>query len=210
MAQVRFSNASIPERGNEVNKVLVKKQRERHKEELATSLPRLLDPISSVEYIVTKALQTSAYKIKLYDVNALISRIKGGDSVALNYYNYNIAKELGKVLGLWSKNIRAVYAYNYDDATSGADCFENTSMFSLIHMIIWAEQKNKPLNALVEAIDDAMAQRHKRMLGLSQLEHVLDIQIISDEDVVNRTGYAALLESIYQLTIEVWRCNPVV
>ncbi len=188
-----------------MKKVPVEKQRKGCKEELITSpLPRLLDPVSTVESIVTTALKTSARKMGLGDTEVFVTRLKRGDSVAVNYYRYNIARELGEVLGSWSKNVRAVYACNYDDGTSGEDCFGNTSTFSLVHMIIWAEQKNKALNALIEAIDSAMVQRHRRLLGLSQLEHVLDAQVVNDEDVRKRTGYAALLKSIHQPPIQVW------
>jgi hypothetical protein len=43
------------------------------------------------------------------------------------------------------------------------------------------------------------------MLGLVNLEHVLDVQVIDDEDVRDRRGYGALLKSIYQPPIQVWR-----
>lgn len=188
-----------------MNKIPVQKQGKGHNGELAVSLPRRLDPVSMVESVVTKALKTSANKMGLGDVKALIARMKEGDSVAFNYYNYNIAKQLGEVLGSWDKNIRAVYAHDYDDATPEEACFENASPFSLVHMIIWAERKTKAADALVETIDRAMVQHHRHMLGLVNLEHVLDVQVIDDEDVRDRRGYGALLKSIYQPPIQVWR-----
>ena len=188
-----------------MNKIPIQKQGNGYNEELATSLPRRLDPVSTVESVVTKALKTSANKMGLGDVKALIARMKEANSVAFNYYNYNIAKELGEVLGSWDKNIRAVYAHDYEGATPEEACFENASPFSLIHMIIWPERKTKALDALVETIDRAMVQHHRHMLGLIKLEHVLDVQVIDDEDARNRTGYAALLKSIYQPPIQVWR-----
>ena len=187
-----------------MNKIPVKKQRKGHNGELPASLPRRLDPVSMVESVVTRALKTSANKMGLRDVKALIARMKEADSVAFNYYNYNIAKELGEVLGFWDKNIRAVYAHDYDAATPEETCFENASPFSLVHMIIWAEHKTKALNALLETIDRAMVQHHRHMLGRIKLEHVLDVQVVDDEDVRNRTGYGALLQSIYQPPIQVW------
>ena len=188
-----------------MNKISDKKQGKGHTIELAASLPRRLDIISTVESVVTKALKTSANKMGLGDVKALIARMKEADSVAFNYYNYNIAKELGKVLGSWDKNIRAVYAHDYEGATPEETCFENASPFSLVHMIIWAERKTKALDALVETIDRALVQHHRHMLGRNRLEHVLDAQVIDDEEVRSRTGYAALLKSIYQPPIQVWR-----
>ncbi|MFC1931450.1 hypothetical protein ACFLXJ_04555 [Chloroflexota bacterium] len=188
-----------------MNKILVKKQEKKHNEELATSLSRQFDPVSTCESIVTKALKTSANKMGFGDVKTCIACMKEADSVAFNYYNYNIAKELGEVLGSWDKNIRAVYTHDYDGATPEEACCENASLLSFIHMIVWAERKTKALDALVETIDRAMVQHHRHMLGLINLECVLDVQVIDDEDVRNRTGYAALLKSIYQPPTQVWR-----
>ena len=127
-----------------MNKILVKKQGKGHNIELAASLPRRLDPVSTVESVVTKALKTSANKMGLGDVKALIARMKEGDSVAFNYYNYNIAKQLGEVLGFCDKTIRTVYAYDYDGATPEEGCFESASPVWLVRMIIWAEHKTRP------------------------------------------------------------------
>lgn len=167
-------------------------------------LPRRLDPVTAVELIVNKALTTSINKMDLPDVTTLVERVKKNDPLACGYCHYNIAKELGAVLGSWDENIRSVYAYGYDDNTSPEECFENISSTSLVHMIIWAERKTRGLSSLLEAIDRAMVQRLRNLLALGELAHVLDIQLIDDDDVDEGTGYAALLKSIYQTPVQVW------
>ncbi|MFA5078940.1 MAG: hypothetical protein WC541_05585 [Dehalococcoidia bacterium] len=169
------------------------------------SLPRRLDIADLVHSIVNKALKTSTEKMGLRDIKALIQCIKTGDPVACSYCHYNIAKELGEVLGGLDSDVKAVYAYDFDDNLTDINCAEKASPFSPIHMIIWAGRKTKALSALVESIDRALVQHQRRLLDLSSLEHILDIQFIDDEDVRARTGYAALLKSIYQPPIEVWR-----
>jgi hypothetical protein len=190
-----------------LSKIPIKQQGKAKNVEPATSLPGRLDPASTVDSIVNKALRTSVKKMALSDVKALIACIKEGDPVACSYCHYFIAKELGEILGGLDNNIRAVYAYDYDDNLSHENCSENRLPFSLIHMIIWAGRKTKALNALIEAMDRALVQHHRYLLGLSDLQHVLDIQVIDDEDVKARTGYAALLKSIYQPPIEIWRSS---
>ena len=191
-----------------MKKVMVDKQRAGHLEKHTTALPRVLDPVSTTESIVTAALEASAPKMGLSNAEAFIALLKQGDSIAHNYYCYNIIKEMGEVLGSWSKNIKAVYACSYDEAVNGEDSCEKSAMLSLIHVIIWVTQKGKALDALIETIDSALVQRHRQMLGLKQLEHALDARVIDDADVKNRTGYAVLLKSIHQPAIEVWRCAP--
>ncbi|MDD5701143.1 MAG: hypothetical protein PHU23_03745 [Dehalococcoidales bacterium] len=177
------------------------------REEFVISLPQVLDPVRTTESIVATALEVSTRKMGLSNTGTLISSLKQGEAAAFNYYCYHIAKELGSVLGSWSKNIKAIYTCNYDEAVIEEDDFGNMRNFFLIHMIIWAEQKNKALNALLDAMDAAMVQQHQHMLGQNQLKSILDAQVIDDEDVRNRTGYAALLNSIFQPPIQVWGKN---
>lgn len=173
-------------------------------EETATSSARRLDTVGTIESVLNKALKASAKKMALRDVKALIACIKEGDPVACSYCHYHVAKELGEVMGRMDSNIRAVYAYNFDDNLSDENNPQNALPFSLVHMIIWAGRKTKALKALIEALDRALVIKHRNLFGRSDLEHALDIQIIDDEDVKTRTGYAALLKSIYQPPIEVW------
>ena len=179
------------------------KHRNEH-DELAAPLTRVLDPVSLVSSVIARASKVSAQKLGL-DVEDFIVRLKQHDSLACAYCRYNIARELGEALGIWNKNLKAVYTCNYDEAAAGEDCFEAVSMSALIHLIIWAEQKTKALSALIESIDRAMVQHYRDMLGFDRLENVLDVQVIDDEDVRNCRGYAALLRSINQPAIRVWQ-----
>ena len=188
-----------------MKKVTVDNREAEHRGKHTTAFPRVLDPVSTTESIVTAALEASAPKMGLSNAEVFVALLKQGDSTACNYYCYNIIKELGKLLGSWSKNIKAVYACSYDEAVNGEDFYEKSAAFSLIHMIILVEQKSKALDALMDAVDSALVQQHRHMLGLKQLKHALDAQVIDDEDVKNRTGYAALIQSIYQPPIQVWR-----
>ncbi len=175
--------------------------------ESATSMPRRLDAAGTVQAVVNKALKISADKMGLRDIKLLIARLKAGDPVACSYCHYNIAKELGEVLGSLDDNIRAVYAYDFDDNLTDINCVDNVSSFPLIHMLIRADRNTKALNALTESIDRALVHHQRSLLGLEELQHVLDIQVVDDEDIRNRTGYAALLRSIYRPPIEVWRSS---
>ncbi len=190
-----------------MRKVPITREGKGNNENTSASSLRRLDPASTVESIVNKALKTSAGKMGLRDVKAVIACLKENDPVACSYCHYNVAKELGTVLGSWDKNIRAVYAYGYDDNTSAEECSENISLFSLVHMIIWAERKTKALKALIEAIDHALVQHQRQLFALKELEHVLDVQVIDDVDVKSRTGYASLLKSIHQMPVQVWGGN---
>ncbi len=156
------------------------------------------------ECIVSEALNASAGKMGLDNTEALISCIRQGDCTALSYYNHDIARQLADLLGSLSKDIRAIYAHDYEGATPEEGSFEDTPPIPCVHMIIWAQRKTKALDALVETMDRAMVQHHRHMLGLTALERVLDARVVDDQDVRTRTGYAALLKSVYQPPIQIW------
>ncbi|MDD5704102.1 MAG: hypothetical protein PHU23_18880 [Dehalococcoidales bacterium] len=188
-------------------KKTVKKQSTAKKAEPATSTPDRFDPVNTVEKVITEALKTSAVKMGFNSTKALIACLKEGNCTAFNYYHYNIAKELGRVLGSWDKNIRAVYTHVFDGATPEEACNESESPFCPVYMIVWSERKTKALDALVELLDRSIAQYQREILGIVNLERVLDVQLVDDDDVKNRTGYAALIKSIYQPPIAVWTNN---
>jgi hypothetical protein len=53
-------------------------------------------------------------------------------------------------------------------------------------------------------LNRALAQSYAQLIGPSQLQHILDAQIIDDADVENRVGYGALLNSLYRRPLKVW------
>jgi hypothetical protein len=61
------------------------------------------------------------------------------------------------------------------------------------------------LDSLVEALDRALVQHYADLIGQHQLAHLLDVQVIDDADVKNRVGYGAMLSSLYQRPIQVWK-----
>ncbi|MDD4876771.1 MAG: hypothetical protein PHQ86_06570, partial [Dehalococcoidales bacterium] len=132
-----------------MKKIPLKKQSTVKKVETDTSTPDQFDPVNTVETVITAALKTSAAKMGFNSTQALIACLKEGNCTAFNYYHYNMAKELGTVLGSWDKNIRAVYTHDFDGATPEETCNENESPFCPVHMIIWSERKTKALDALV-------------------------------------------------------------
>ncbi|UCG10749.1 MAG: hypothetical protein JSW30_02690, partial [Dehalococcoidia bacterium] len=109
---------------------LVRRQKETTNREQAASA-------KTVGSIVTQALKNSTKKMGVANTKALIARMKEGDPVAFKYCNYTIAKQVGEMLGLLDKNIKAVYVCEYDDATPEDACFcEARKPVSLLQLII--------------------------------------------------------------------------
>jgi len=163
---------------------------------------RLPDTDSTAEIILTQALDFCAEKMGLAGRQAAADRLGQCDSEACKYCHYSIAKQTAEAFGSLDENVKAVYVIDYD-ATPEDLCFGKTEA-KLIHLIIWSERKTQALDSLVQALDRALVERYVNATGTYQLTHLLDAQVINDDDVKNRVGYGAMLASLHQRPIQVW------
>ncbi len=171
--------------------------------EMMTPPLRLPDAASTADIVLNQAMEYCAQKMGLEAAWLAVEHLKQGDGTACNYCRYSVAKQMAEALGSLDENVRVAYVYDYD-ATPEDICFGEAVHVSPIHLIVWAERKTSALNSLVGALDQALAQGYAAMLGKSRLAHILDVQIVDDADVENRTGYGALLSSFYNPPLKLW------
>jgi hypothetical protein len=164
---------------------------------------RLPDAASTAEIALAQAMEYCAQKMGLADGQSAVERIKEGNLAACSYCRYSVAKQVGEALGALDENIQAAYVFEYD-ATPQDLCFGEAMQASPIHLLIWTGRKTEALNSLVEALDRALATSFVKILGHGPRAHVLDVQIVDTHEVENRSGYGALLSSLYHRPIKVW------
>ena len=164
---------------------------------------QLSDAANMAEATLAKALEVCAQKMGFDSHQAVVGHLRQGDSTTCSYYYYNLAKQAAEFLGALDENVKAVYICDYD-ATPEDLCFGEVTPAPLVHLVVWARRKTGALNSLVAALDRALVQSYADLIGMCQLMHVLDVQVIDDADVENRVGYGAMLSSIHQRPIQVW------
>ena len=185
-----------------MNQVSAKQTKTKTDVEHAIPQFQLPYPGDTARIVSNQALEFCAQKMGLGDRNAAADRLQQGDDNACQYYRYSIAKQVAESLAALDKNLKAAYVTDYD-ATPQDLCF-NKGNQPLIHMIIWVERKTKALDSLVEGLDRALVQSCADVFGLPQLTHLLDVQVVNDEDVHGRIGYGAMLSSIYNRPLQIW------
>lgn len=168
---------------------------------LQWSLP---DADSTAETVIHGALDFCAQKMGLDNAQMVLDHLGERDKEACGYCQYSIAKQVGDSLGALDQNIKAVYILDFD-AVPGDICFAEASTGMLIHLIVWSERKTSALDSLVAALDRALAHSYGKLLNMGKLEFVLDVQVVDDSDVENRVGYGAMLSSLHQRPIQVWK-----
>jgi hypothetical protein len=164
----------------------------------------LPDSDSTAEIALTQALSFCAQKMNLAAPQTTVERLQQGDRQAYKYCHYSIAKKVAESIGALDRNIKAIYIVDYD-ATPEDICFHEGAPATLIHLVVRAERRTNALESLVNALDRALVQRYIKVVGTCpSLAHMLDVQVVDDDDVKNRVGYGAMLSSLYNRPIQIW------
>jgi hypothetical protein len=171
--------------------------------EVPASELRMPDAASAVAVALTEALEYCAKKAGASSRGEVVERMRQGDGCACRYCHYSIAKHMAEALGALDQTVKEVFIMDYD-ATPEDVCFGEGARPPLIHLIVWAERKTNALTSLVEGLDRALVERYTEVIGTRQLAHLLDVQVVVDDDVKNRVGYGAMLSSIHQKPIQIW------
>jgi len=165
---------------------------------------RLLDATSILEGAWDEALAYCTAKLGCGDARVAMERFSKGDPTASGYCGYSLAQRIAKCLGEMDKDVKGVYLFE-NEATPDDLCFAETERPAMIHLLIWTERRTAALNALLAALNAALAEGYANLFGVSRPRHLLDTQITDNAEVKERVGYGALLVSLQHRPIEVWR-----
>ncbi len=172
--------------------------------EFAIARPVLSDMNAVVETALNVALDRCARKAGLRDNQAVAEQLRQGNPLTENYFLYDLAGLIAESMANLDAGIRAVYRCEYD-ATPEDLCFAEGRQPAQIHLIVWAERKTSALEALLAAFGAALAPAYAEMTGAPKPEHLLDAQIVDDAEVSNCRGYGAMLQSINNPPLCVWK-----
>lgn len=164
----------------------------------------LPDAASATQGALVKALDCCAHKLHLSSPQESLERARQGDRKALEYCHYQLALHVAEALGALDDHVRSVWLYEFE-ATPEDRAFGESPESLPIHMLVRVERKTSALSALVAALDRALVKDYAEMVGPRRLGHVLDVQVIDSDDVESRRGIAALLYSLYNRPIQLWK-----
>jgi hypothetical protein len=102
--------------------------------------------------------------------------------------------------------VKAVYAYD-PSANPDNETGEDRPFDPVLHLLVWVASAVPALAAFVNQLDQALVESLRDMpsLAFQMRESVLDVIVLTDEDVQRRIGFGALLSSIFAPAIEIWR-----
>jgi hypothetical protein len=166
------------------------------------------DIMQATTSAMENAVLFCAEKMNYNGKEQVLQARKNGDCAVCEYLRYGFAKNLAGYLGSMDKRAKAVYIYDEPEASlTWSDGSPDGPINSPgIRMIIWVSRKSPALSSLVDTLSVAVEEESRRLAcpKANGLCHQLDVIVVDDQEVEHRTGYGALIQSIYLRPIEIW------
>lgn len=126
----------------------------------------------------------------------------------IDAFNHALAAGIAKILVENDKFLQAVYTYDPSmnpDSESGVDLPATPN----VHLLMLVSKRSTALSALIASLDDALTGKLRELptSTFAQSKSMLDVNLITEEDVRRGTGYAVLLSSVFAPPIKVWERN---
>jgi hypothetical protein len=124
----------------------------------------------------------------------------------LDYFKHGLATGAANVLAANDQNVQAVYSYD-PACDAGSEAGEDPPRDAGVHLLVWVTTPSAALEALIVSLDQALAASLKDLPapGFRQRESVLDVNLISDDDIRRGVNYAGLLKGLFAPPLQVWQ-----
>lgn len=122
-----------------------------------------------------------------------------------DYFKYELALGVALVLAANERRIKTAYVYNPSDNPDGAEGIE-VPQDATVHLLVKVEAVSAALEAFVSSLDRALTASLSELPSalFTRRQSVLAVDLISEENVVLRQGWAALLSSIFAPPLKIW------
>jgi hypothetical protein len=161
-----------------------------------------------VTNMMEEALEFCAEKAGLKGKEQVRDALCHGDCSVCEYLRYALAQRVAEYLGSVDDTVKAIYTYEPEYATSADEVvLGRPNLWPGFNLIARVSRKSAALSSLVASVNSALTEEYKR-LGCPKANALcseLDVKAVDDDEVQKRTGYGALISSLYVRPIEVWR-----
>jgi len=121
-------------------------------------------------------------------------------------FKSGIAEEIAQVLAVYDSCVQAIYLFD-PNTNPGIEGGGYLPIDGVVHLLVQVEAPSAALRSFLEALDQRLTQALEELPAelYANYTSVLDIILITAEDVKNRKGYACLLTSIFAPPLKVWQ-----
>jgi hypothetical protein len=156
------------------------------------------------ETIRDDAIEQARSKLSPFHANLSLEQLLENNSF-VDYFKYGLVSGAAQALAANDKNIQAIYVFDPStnpDSETGASLPVELTM----HLIVKVSRSSAALESFVDSLDKAMVRSLQSLPSpLFQMRtSVLDVTVVTVEDVRRRVGYAALLSSMFAPALKIW------
>lgn len=153
------------------------------------------------------AIKFCAEKTRFKDEEQVLGALRCGDCSVCEYLRYGLAEGVAEYLGSVDDTVKVIYTYEPEYATSMDESLPDRPNLSPgISMIAWVSRKSAALSSVVTSLGSTLAEELRRLAcpKANALCYMLDVKLVDDKEVQERTGYGALIGSLYVRPLEIW------
>jgi hypothetical protein len=120
-------------------------------------------------------------------------------------FKYSLAKGVAETLVTNDKRVHTVYVFE-PSANPDAEAEEYLPLEATIHLLVVVETASAALEALIASLDRGLVQcvQELPLPLLADHRSILDVNLVTEEAVKHKTGYANLLSSIFAPPLKLW------
>ncbi len=162
---------------------------------------------ATVKNMMQEAIDFCTEKTGLKGKEQALEALRNGDCCACQYLRYALAQGVAEYLGSVDDTIKAIYTYEPEYATSMDEPLPGwPNSTPGINLLAWVSRKSAALSSVMASVSSALTEEFKRLdcHKANALCYDLDVKVTDDDEVQRRTGYGALINSLYVRPMEIW------
>ncbi|MDW7649916.1 MAG: nucleotidyltransferase domain-containing protein [Bacillota bacterium] len=157
-----------------------------------------LEHYQNIMKIVPEAIRFCCQKEHMTE-ETFFRNLQAGDEATHSRLRYALAKGISGYLGSFDDNLQSVYVY-------GSTMDDNAGLSSDIDLIIQVKCKNGETKRALEILDSYLLISYRILLGNDEyrMNCMLDVHIVDEQDIKERTDYGCLISSQHTIPVKVW------
>jgi len=148
---------------------------------------------------VRMALEETVRKCHIPKAEDVVKGLKESNECYHGYFRFYLVRHVLDCLASKVKGLRAIYLF---DGTS-----DGTDLLSAIDLLLYVSKKDPKMKKTMEGLNEMLTQNYCELLGLKVQDgfRLLVLHFITDKDIKERSSAAAMLGSLHNPPMLVWK-----
>lgn len=173
-----------------------------HDTQTTTEYSSYLDDVAMT--IRDDALEQARTKLPELQRELSLKELLGNPSF-VDYFKFALAVRVSNAIGAHDKHVEATYIYDPSanpDSESGVDL----SVDLTIHLLVQVSNSTVALEGFLDSLSNFIVASLQTMPSkrFQECTHIMDINIVTTQEVELRLGYGALIKSMYAPALKIW------